>query len=110
MSHGPAADSTIEPNLTPLLDLVLQLLMYFMITVNFTQGVTNTGETLPHSETISTVAGVGGEPIILSVKPFRMAATPSADPTKGPRDDFRAFPKDDHAKLRGRFQDGEVCV
>src|SRR5439155_8000982 len=36
MSHGPS-DRGIkaEPNLTPLLDVVLQLIMFFMITVNF---------------------------------------------------------------------------
>jgi biopolymer transport protein ExbD len=36
MSHGPAGEgSKAEPNLVPLLDLVLQLLMFFMITINF---------------------------------------------------------------------------
>ena len=72
MSHGGSADDTIEPNLTPLLDLVLQLLMFFMITVNFTQGVTNTGETLPRSETAAPLDPDGNDPLILSVKPFRM--------------------------------------
>jgi biopolymer transport protein ExbD len=32
-----SADSETEVNLTPLLDLVLQLIMFFMITVNFVQ-------------------------------------------------------------------------
>lgn len=36
MSHGPShGGGNAEPNLTPLLDVVLQLLMFFMITVNF---------------------------------------------------------------------------
>ena len=35
MSHGTAAASNAEPNLTPLLDVVLQLLMFFMMCVNF---------------------------------------------------------------------------
>ena len=36
MSHGPSSGGdTIEPNLTPLLDLVLQLLMLFMICGNY---------------------------------------------------------------------------
>ena len=36
MSHGPSAEgSNAEPNLTPLLDVVLQLLMFFMMCVNF---------------------------------------------------------------------------
>jgi len=35
MSHGPTQGEKLEPNLTPLLDVVLQLIMFFMITVNF---------------------------------------------------------------------------
>jgi biopolymer transport protein ExbD len=33
--HGPGGDHRADPNLTPLLDVVLQLIMFFMITVNF---------------------------------------------------------------------------
>lgn len=33
--HGGGGDSNADPNLTPLLDVVLQLIMFFMITVNF---------------------------------------------------------------------------
>jgi biopolymer transport protein ExbD len=33
--HGASSDDKLEINLTPLLDLVLQLIMFFMITVNF---------------------------------------------------------------------------
>jgi len=39
MSHGPAGgghgQQSAEPNLTPLLDLVLQLVMFFMVVANF---------------------------------------------------------------------------
>src|SRR5262245_8982516 len=36
MSHGPAAQgSSAEPNLTPLLDVVLQLLMFFVLCADF---------------------------------------------------------------------------
>lgn len=39
MSHGPAGgghgEQSSEPNLTPLLDLVLQLVMFFMLIANF---------------------------------------------------------------------------
>jgi biopolymer transport protein ExbD len=39
MSHGPAGgghgQQSAEPNLTPLLDLVLQLVMFFMLVANF---------------------------------------------------------------------------
>jgi biopolymer transport protein ExbD len=35
MAHGPHAADRLDINLTPLLDLVLQLIMFFMLTVNF---------------------------------------------------------------------------
>jgi biopolymer transport protein ExbD len=48
MSHAPAGqESKAEPNLTPLLDLVLQLLMFFMITVNFVSNQVNENIKLP---------------------------------------------------------------
>src|ERR1700758_525822 len=51
MSHGPAAQgSSAEPNLTPLLDMVLQLLMFFMMCVNFVTEQVNEGVTLPKAQ------------------------------------------------------------
>jgi biopolymer transport protein ExbD len=42
MSHGPSSEgSSAEPNLTPLLDLVLQLLMFFVLCANFKQNLGN---------------------------------------------------------------------
>jgi biopolymer transport protein ExbD len=35
MSHGASSEVRAEPNLVPLLDLVLQLIMFFMICLNF---------------------------------------------------------------------------
>jgi biopolymer transport protein ExbD len=39
MSHGPSSGGAVkaEPNLVPLLDVVMQLIMFFMLTVNFVQ-------------------------------------------------------------------------
>jgi biopolymer transport protein ExbD len=48
MSHG-ADDNTAEPDLTPLLDLVLQLLMFFIINVNFVSDQVNPDIKLPRS-------------------------------------------------------------
>ncbi len=113
MSHGPAADENLEPNLVPLLDLVLQMLMFFMITVNFAQGVTNTGESLPYSETIAPV-DTEDDPIFLSVKPFRIVMPKQPkELTKEQgrkRDDFESYSDEDRKKLRARFQDNEICI
>src|SRR5262245_15573454 len=46
-SHGGAC----EPNLTPLLDLVLQILMFFMVTVNFATEQNAGDVPLPESQT-----------------------------------------------------------
>lgn len=51
MSHGAGEGSTAEPNLTPLLDLVLQLVMFFMLVANFSMEQVNSGDvTLPASQ------------------------------------------------------------
>jgi len=52
MSHGGGDDTKLcEPNLTPLLDLVLQILMFFMVTVNFATEQTQEDVALPDSQT-----------------------------------------------------------
>src|SRR5437763_16703339 len=53
MSRSLRSDELCEPNLTPLLDLVLQILMFFMVTVNFAQDQQQVSANvkLPDSET-----------------------------------------------------------
>jgi biopolymer transport protein ExbD len=47
MSHG--STDRCEPNLTPLLDLVLQLVMFFMLVANFVMEETNVEIKLPEA-------------------------------------------------------------
>jgi len=47
MSHGADTAVKAEPNLVPLLDLVLQMLMFFIITVNFVSNQVNESIKLP---------------------------------------------------------------
>jgi biopolymer transport protein ExbD len=48
MAHSPNLDSIkAEPNLVPLLDLVFQLIMFFMICVNFVSEQVNSDIKLP---------------------------------------------------------------
>src|ERR1700681_1059144 len=48
MSHGPTGDDfRAEPNLIPLLDLVFQLLMFFIVCVNFVTQQVNEKIKLP---------------------------------------------------------------
>jgi biopolymer transport protein ExbD len=47
MSHPGGSDMKAEPNLTPLLDMVLQLVMFFMLVANFTMQDVNEDVLLP---------------------------------------------------------------
>lgn len=47
MSHGGSSEASAEPNLTPLLDMVLQLVMFFMLVCNFTMEQVNEDVKLP---------------------------------------------------------------
>ena len=44
---GPSSPDKCEPNLTPLLDLVLQMVMFFMLTANFDKFQKNAALKLP---------------------------------------------------------------
>jgi biopolymer transport protein ExbD len=48
---GHNSDNSAVPNLTPLLDVVLQLLMFFMMCVNFVAGQASAAVILPAAET-----------------------------------------------------------
>jgi biopolymer transport protein ExbD len=52
MSHGAGGDDAIraEPDLTPMLDLVMQLLMYFIVCANFIEVENNPDVQLPPSQ------------------------------------------------------------
>ena len=53
MSHGGGAEGGMaDPNLTPLLDVVLQLLMFFMMCVNFVTEQVNEDISLPVSQAV----------------------------------------------------------
>ena len=68
MSHGPAGGEACEPNLTPLLDLVLQILMFFMVTVNFASEQGHEDVALPTSQTARPMPKKGEkEPIFLTL-------------------------------------------
>jgi biopolymer transport protein ExbD len=71
MSHSPAAEgSSAEPNLTPLLDMVLQLLMFFMICVNFVNEQVKEDVKLPESASARPMDKAQTDVLFLNLKPF----------------------------------------
>ncbi|HEV3384508.1 MAG TPA: biopolymer transporter ExbD [Gemmata sp.] len=65
MSHGGL--EKCEPNFTPLLDLVLQLVMFFMIVSNFVIEQTNVEIKLPEAIAAKALEKGDGDPIFLNV-------------------------------------------
>src|SRR6202012_2545068 len=67
MSHG-GGDDVAEPDLTPLLDLVLQLLMFFIINVNFVSEQVSADIKLPSSESARPIEKAAPAAIFLGQK------------------------------------------
>jgi biopolymer transport protein ExbD len=89
MSHGGGGDEIAEPDLTPLLDLVLQLLMFFIINVNFVSEQVSADIKLPSSESARPIDKADPGAIFLGQK----VKTPEylAKLTEKERERFRNF-------------------
>lgn len=65
MSHG--STERCEPNFTPLLDLVLQLVMFFMLCANFVLEQTNVDIKLPEANAAKALEKSEDDPFFLNV-------------------------------------------
>lgn len=70
MSHGTGGPSPAEPNLTPLLDVVLQLLMFFMMCVNFVTEQVNEDVKLPDSQSAKPMMKDGTDTLLINLQPY----------------------------------------
>src|SRR5689334_24068400 len=99
MSHGAADIGLAEPNLTPLLDVVLQLLMFFMMCVNFVTEQVNEDVKLPESQSAAPMDKADVDVLFLNVKPFY--TRDFQDRVKSPA----AL-----AELQRKFRENDPCV
>ncbi len=67
MSHGGGGGEVVEPNLTPLLDLVMQLLMFFIICVRFVTDQVKAEIQVPDNQEARRPAKGVDTPIILNM-------------------------------------------
>jgi biopolymer transport protein ExbD len=67
MSHG-GGDDSIEPDLTPLLDLVMQLLMFFIVNVRFITEQVSQEITLPESVSARPVTRADADSLFINQK------------------------------------------
>src|SRR6516162_9111815 len=73
MSHPSSGlDDKCDPNLTPLLDVVLQLLMFFMMCVNFVTEQVNEDVKLPRSQSAKPMMKDGTDTLLLNIQPFHL--------------------------------------
>src|SRR6266403_3123687 len=68
MSHTVGDDIKAEPNLIPLLDLVFQLIMFFMICVNFVSAQVNEEIKLPISQSARAMDKAEVEVLVLNME------------------------------------------
>jgi len=67
MSHGASTEEVAEPNLMSMLDLVLQLLMFFLIVANFVAEQNNQDIKLPEATTAVPIDAEQKDTISLNV-------------------------------------------
>jgi len=65
--HSTRADISAEPNLVPLLDLVLQLIMFFMMCANFVMEENDQTIKLPISQMAKPLPEIGSDVVHLSI-------------------------------------------
>jgi len=99
MSHGGGGEGAAsEPNLTPLLDVVLQLLMFFMMCVNFVNEQVNEDIKLPKSQAVKPMDKSDPDVLYVNLKPFALK-------------DFQdRLPADVLARVQDKFRDGDECI
>jgi biopolymer transport protein ExbD len=68
MSHGGEEVENVDPDLTPLLDLVMQLLMFFIVNVNFVSEQVSPDVKLPASESARPVDKADPQAIFVNQK------------------------------------------
>jgi biopolymer transport protein ExbD len=99
MSHGPTSGGiSAAPNLTPLLDIVLQVLMFFMMCANFVGAQTTKEIALPKSVSVKPIDKSDPDWLYVNFKPFHL------------RDFENTVAADKLDDLKRNFQEGDACI
>src|SRR3954454_21081692 len=99
MSHGPSTEGgAAEPNLIPLLDVVFQLLMFFMMCVNFVSEQNNEDVKLPDSLSAQPMDKAETDVLFINLKPYVTS-------------EFKdRLPPDVLARVTDKFREGDPCI
>jgi len=102
MSSASAGSDVVEPNLTSLLDLVMQLLMFFIMCVNFVENQTAAEISLPDSQAAAPLDDGNTDTLFLNIRPFN-----SQDPILVAK--YAENPAE-LTKMAEKFRPGQVYV
>jgi biopolymer transport protein ExbD len=96
--HSHGVETKAEPDLTPMLDLVMNLLMFFIICANFVNEEVDDLVKLPKSEAAKPLEQAESNVLFVNLQPWRVK-------------DFRnRLTWDAMIKARGKFREGDPCI
>jgi biopolymer transport protein ExbD len=95
---APSKTKRCEPNMTPLLDIVLQMLMFFMMCVNFVSNQVTKEITLPRSGAVKPIDKTDPDWLYVNFKPFHL------------REFETRLPPDKLDEVRKNFQEGDPTI
>jgi biopolymer transport protein ExbD len=75
MSHGAGGDDSADPDLTAMLDVVMQMLMYFIMCANFIDRENNVDVRLPVAQAARPLSKEDGDVLFLNVDKDGMVLT-----------------------------------
>jgi biopolymer transport protein ExbD len=113
MSHGPASEgSSAEPNLVPLLDVVMQLLMFFMMIVQFVNSQINQSIKLPVSQLAVARSKDEADALFINIKAFNPDEFKYLKNklTPGQYDVFKGWFPDDWSPPPGAVSTQHLCA
>jgi biopolymer transport protein ExbD len=91
MSHGGGSESKAEPNLTPLLDMVLQLLMFFIVVCNMSMDQVNESVVLPDATQANATDKTETDVLYLNIDPKGRVMVPGKQEPKEGENEIRSY-------------------
>jgi biopolymer transport protein ExbD len=108
MSKSSTTDADVEPDLTAMLDMVMQLLMFFIICAGIIKSEKNEDVKLPRSDEAHLIDAVDKESYFINLVPFHLEDINKRIPATTPLE------QEDKNKqlelIRSLFFDDEPCV
>ncbi len=85
MTNGTSGNDKIDPNLVPLLDVVFQLIMFFVLSTNFVMEQVNATITLPEATAAKSLDTETNGVLFLNVNKEGNVLVPDKDPLQTPQ-------------------------